>query len=73
MSTKKEVQGVNDIVEHYKNDQLMKGFYKNIRIDPDTRRDHRTKNDDWGPDTYMIVADFQGYTGQCIGMANFCE
>ena len=73
MSTMKEVQSVADIVKHYDSNPLTKGYFKNIRIDPTTHRDHRTKDDEWGADTYMVVADFDGYTGQCIGYCNFNE
>lgn len=73
MSTKKEMQTVADIVAHFESDPLTKGYFKNIRIDATTRRDHRTKDDEWGADTYMVVADFDGYTGQCIGYSNFKE
>ena len=72
MATMKEVRTVDDIVRHYDNDPLVKGYYRNIRIDATTRRDHRNPQDEWGKDTYMILADFDGYTGQCIGYANFC-
>ena len=28
---------------------------------------------EWGSIEYMVVADFDGYKGQCIGFANFKE
>ena len=31
------------------------------------------KNDDWGEETYYVVADFDSFTGQCIGFSNFYE
>ena len=71
METMKAVQSVADIVAHYENDPLTMGYFKRIRIDPTTRRGHREPQDEWGVDTYMVVADFDGYTGQCIGYSNF--
>ena len=73
METMVLVRSVVDIVKHYESDPLTKGYFKNIRIDQTTRRDHRDPQDEWGADTYMVVADFDGYTGQCIGYSNFKE
>lgn len=73
METVKAVWSVADIVKHFESDPLTEGFFKNIRIDASTRRDHRNPQDEWGKDTYMVVADFDGYTGQCIGYCNFKE
>ena len=73
METMVEVNSLADIVEHYENDPLMKNYLRNIRIDQTTRREHRTKGDEWGDVTYMVVADFDGYTCQCIGYSNFYE
>lgn len=73
METIKEVQSVDDIIKFYDNDPLVHGYFKNIRIDPTTHREHRDPHDKWGKDTYMVVADFDGYTGQCIAFANFCD
>lgn len=73
METMKQVKSLADIEAHYSSDPLTKGYYKNIRIDVESRRRHRTPQDDWGKDTFMVVADFDGYTGQCIGYTNFVE
>ena len=35
--------------------------------------DHRCIPYGWGDMSYYVLADFGGYTGQCIGMANFKE
>lgn len=73
MAEKVEVTCLQDIVAFIESEPLVKDYYKNIRIAPETKREHREPNDDWGKDTYMVVADFEGYTGQCIGWANFCD
>ena len=72
MKTMRKVDGVKDI-QGYLNSIYPEGYLQNIRIAADTKRDHRLHLDDWGADTYMVVADFDGYTGQCVGYANFYE
>lgn len=43
---------------------------KNIRIRKEPYMDDRLPKE-WGSIEYMVVADFDGYKGQCIGFANF--
>lgn len=73
MAEKTEVSGIEDIVRRVDDDALVRGYFKNVRIAADTWRPHRCPDDEWGEDTYMVVADFDGYTKQCIGFANFKE
>ena len=72
MDTKQEVTSASDIKNILNND-FPDGYLSNIRIDESVIKDPRTLNSDWGDDTYMVVADFEGYTGQCLGYANFFE
>lgn len=72
METMCEVSGVKDI-RVYLNSIFPCGYLKNIRVAYDTIRPHRTPGDDWGDKTFMVVADFDGYTSQCLGYANFYD
>jgi hypothetical protein len=72
MKTMVEVNGLDDIRRIVEDDALIKGYYKNIRIG-DGLVDHRCAPYGWGDTSYYVLADFGGYTGQCIGMANFKE
>ena len=72
MKTMVEVNGLDDIRRIVEDDALIKGYYKNIRIG-DGLVDHRCAPYGWGDTSYYVLADFGGYTGQCIGMANFRE
>lgn len=44
----------------------------NVCIDPRVIEDKRLPNE-WNGVCYYVVADFDGYRGQCIGMCNFYE
>lgn len=44
----------------------------NIRIKKEPITDDRLPKE-WGNTEYMVVADFDGYKGQCIGFTNFKE
>ena len=73
MKTMVEVNGLDDIKRIIEEDSFVKGCYKNIRIEENGNVDERCVPYGWGNMTYYVVADFDGYTGQCIGMANFYE
>lgn len=47
-------------------------FFKNIRIQNQAHSDPRLPAE-WGGISYYILADFDGCTGQCVGMCNFYE
>lgn len=44
----------------------------NIHIKKEPITDDRLPKE-WGNTEYMVVADFDGYKGQCIGYTNFCQ
>ena len=44
----------------------------NIRIKKEPITDNRLPKE-WGSVEYKVVADFDGYKGQCIGFTNFKE
>lgn len=47
-------------------------FVTNIHISRTKFNDPRTP-EEWGGTTHYILADFDGYESQCIGMCNFYE
>lgn len=47
-------------------------FVSNIRISLAKDKDERLPPE-WGGHSRYVLADFDGYTGQCIGMCNFYE
>ena len=47
-------------------------FAHNVRISLAADRDERLP-DEWGGYSRYVLADFNGYSGQCIGMCNFYE
>jgi hypothetical protein len=50
-----------------------KGYLSNIHIDNKVFIDERCVPYGWGDKCYYVLADFDGYKDQCIGMANFNE
>lgn len=73
MATMVEVGDIGDIRRIVEQDALLKGYYRNVRIVGEGLRDERCVPYGWGDKEYHVVADFDGYTGQCIGWANFRE
>ena len=51
-------------------DPVLYHSIRNIRIKPEPYMDERLPKE-WGSIEYMVVADFDGYKGQCIGYTNF--
>lgn len=47
-------------------------FAHNVRISLAADRDERLP-EEWGGSSRYVLADFDGYSGQCIGMCNFYE
>lgn len=72
MATAVEVGGIGDIRRIVGEDSPFKGYYRNVRISGEGLHDPRLPHS-WGDTEYHVVADFDGYTGQCIGWANFRE
>lgn len=74
LATTIEVSGLAELTEKvnaYWND-FAPDYLSNIRIDPTPHEDSRLP-EEWGGVSYYVVADFDGYEGQCIGMSNFYE
>lgn len=71
MRTMVEVSGLDDIRRIVAETSIFKDYYKNIRISGEGVRDERCIPYGWGDTVYFVVADFDGYTGQCIGWTNF--
>lgn len=69
LATTIEVSGLADIVRHCEQEMP---WVKNVKIYDKQLIDHRLPAE-WGKITYYVVADFEGYTEQCIGMCNFYE
>jgi len=70
MNTRVEVQGLSDIISIVNSNER----YKNIHIDTNGLKDTRCLDyDSWGDTTYKVLADFDNYKNQCIGMCNFYE
>lgn len=71
MNTMVEVNGLSDIINLVNHPD---GLFKNIHIDKEGIRDERCLGyGQWGVMTYHVLADFDGYENQCIGMCNFYE
>ena len=67
------VTGLEAIKTYIKeSDPLLYYELRNIRIMKEPYVDDRLPKE-WGSIEYMVVADFDGYKGQCIGFANFKE
>lgn len=47
-------------------------YFKNIRIQKEAYNDPRLP-EEWNGVSHYVVADFDGYKGQCVGMSNFYE
>lgn len=74
LATAIEVNGVADLVEKVQADwdAVSPGYIRNIRIKNKQYKDNRLPKE-WNGVSYYVVADFEGYKGQCIGMSNFYE
>lgn len=70
LKTTIEVSGLSELVERVTNN--FGNRLINIRILNDPKKDPRL-SEEWGDTCYYVVADIDGYTGQCIGMSNFYE
>lgn len=69
LSTTVEVKGLADLIEHVKKEMP---WAENIKIRDRKIRDNRLPPE-WNNTSYYVVADFDGYKEQCIGMTNFFE
>lgn len=71
LATTIEVAGLADLQKEIEAD-FPQGYLSNIRIKNEPRKDPRLP-EEWDGVSYYVVADFDGYKGQCIGMSNFYE
>lgn len=75
LATTIEVEGLLDLVEKINSEYdtfAPSGYLQNILIDPTPHKDNRLPKE-WNGMSYYVVADFEGYEHQCIGMSNFYE
>ena len=72
METMVEVKSVEDIKGILGKD-FPAGYLRNIHIDCKGILEERCVPYGWGDTTYYVLADFDGYTSQCIGFANFTD
>lgn len=73
LATTIEVSGLAELVEKVKEEwDFAPNYLSNICIDPTPHKDSRLP-EEWCGVSYYVVADFEGYKGQCIGMSNFYE
>lgn len=71
LATTIEVMGLTHLIKEI-NAVYPKGHLRNIRIKNEPINDFRLP-EEWNGVSYYVVADFDGYEGQCIGMSNFYE
>lgn len=72
LATTTEVAGLSDIKDKLRSMSLCLDFYHNIRISREPLLDNRLPKE-WEGISYHVLADFDGWRGQCIGMCNFYE
>lgn len=74
LATTIEVSGLAELIKKIKADydKFVPVYLSNIRIDPEPHKDDRLPKE-WNGVSYYVVADFDGYKGQCISMSNFYE
>lgn len=67
LSTTVEVKGLTDLIEYIKKEMP---WAENVRILGEKVKDNRLPPE-WNNISYYVVADFDRYKEQCIGMTNF--
>lgn len=74
LETTMEVSGLPELCEKIADSVAWadRNYFKNIRIKNEAYHDPRLPAE-WGSISYYVVADFDGYKEQCIGMCNFYE
>lgn len=71
METCKEVSGISDIISIL-SEIFPQGYLSNIHIDNKSIDDSSRLGEEW-KDTRYVLADFDRYKAQCLGMCNFYE
>lgn len=69
LETTIKVDGITDLLRHIAKEMP---WAKNVKIRGEAIKDTRLPSE-WNNLSYYVVADFEGYTEQCIGMTNFFE
>lgn len=69
LSTTIEVSGLFELKRFLADDAA---WAKNVRISLAADKDARLPSE-WGGSSHYVLADFDGFRGQCIGMCNFYE
>lgn len=69
LETTIKVDGIADLLRHIAEEMP---WAKNVKIREEAIKDTRLPSE-WNNVSYYVVADFEGYTEQCIGMTNFFE
>ena len=67
MDTMREIQSMDDVKKLV--DALVPDYFSNIHIG-DKFTDPRCPQE-WGEVSYFVLADFDGYTDQCVGYVNY--
>ena len=70
LATTIEVHSLADMTSYILKDFPADNYLHNIRISDERLDDSSRAGEDWR-ELYRVVADFEGYTGQCIGYCNF--
>lgn len=64
--------GLNDIIRHFKEDNIMKDYIKHIYIQPSPITDERLP-EIWNSTEYFVMANYGENCSACIGFSNFKE
>ena len=70
LETTIEVSSISDMTTYILEDYQVKNYLHNIRISEQTIDDSARSGALWEK-THRVLADFEEYTGQCIGYCNF--
>jgi hypothetical protein len=71
LATTREVRGLGELIKAVKAEYVPLEL-KNIHIDKHQLFDDRLP-EEWGAQEWYILADFDTYENQCVGMCNFYE
>lgn len=70
LDTTIEVRSVSHMISYIIKDFPADNYLHNVRIKEECINDSSRAGGDW-ENQHMVIADFEGYTGQCIGWCNF--
>lgn len=72
LDTTIQVHSKADMISYILDDYSVENYLHNIRISDERLDDSSRAGQAWR-EFYRVVADFEGFTGQCIGYCNFNE